>query len=159
VAGILRPGASQVELWELPNDAHAIRLFERLKREMSVAACHEAGVSCDDLYRQITALGVSCDVMAPGLTPQRPGQRVKTNRRDAGKLVHLFRAGELTPIPVPDDAEEAVRDLVRCRDDVRRDVLRWRQRLLKLLARHGRVYRAGRNWSRAHCAWIRAQRL
>lgn len=160
VAGILRPGASQAELREMPNDPHAIRrLFERLKREAPVAACYEAGVSGYDLYRQITALGVSCEVMAPGLTPRRPGQRIKTDRRDAGKLVHLFRAGELTPIHVPDEAEEAVRDLLRCRDDVRRDVMRWRHRLLKLLARHGRIYHAGRNWSRAHWRWIREQRF
>src|SRR2546422_5165008 len=140
VAGILRPGAPAPEFGEPPNDPpHIQRLFERLKREGPVAACYEAGVSGYDLYRQITGLGVSCQVMAPALTPRRPGQRIKTDRRDAGKLVHLFRAGELTPIHVPDEAEEAGRDLVRCRDDVRRDVLRWRHRLLKLLDRHGRL--------------------
>ncbi len=160
VAGILRAGATTPELRELPNDPPAIRrVFERLTREGPVAACYEAGVSGYDLYRQITALGVSCQVMAPALTPRRPGQRIKTDRRDAGKLVHLFRAGELTPIHVPDEAEEAGRDLVRCRDDVRRDVLRWRHRLLKLLDRHGRVYRAGRNWSHGHWRWIRTQRF
>ena len=160
VTGILRPGAPAPELRELPNDPpHIRRLFERLKREGPVAACYEAGVSGYDLYRQITGLGVSCQVMAPALTPRRPGQRIKTDRRDAGKLVHLFRAGELTPIHVPDEAEEAGRDLVRCRDDVRRDVLRWRHRLLKVLDRHGRVYRAGKNWSRGHWTWIRDQRF
>lgn len=160
VAGILRPGAPQAELRELPNDPHHIRrLFERLTREGPVRACYEAGVSGYDLYRQITTLAVPCQVMAPALTPRRPGQRIKTDRRDAGKLVHLFRAGELTPIHVPDEAEEAVRDLMRCRDDVRRDVLRWRHRLLKLLDRHGRVYRAGKNWSQGHCVWIREQRF
>ena len=160
VAGILRPGTPAPELRELPNDPpHIRRLFERLKREGPVAACYEAGVSGYDLYRQITGLGVSCQVMAPALTPRRPGQRIKTDRRDAGKLVHLFRAGELSPIHVPDEAEEAGRDLVRCRDDVRRDVLRWRHRLLKVLDRHGRVYRAGKNWSRGHWTWIRDQRF
>jgi transposase len=97
-----------------------------LKREGPVAACYEAGVSGYDLYRQLRALGVACNVIAPALTPRRPGQRIKTDRRDAAKLVRLFRAGELTAIHVPDEAEEAVRDLVRCRDDIRRDVLRWR---------------------------------
>jgi transposase len=96
-------------------------------------------------------------VIAPALTPRRPGQRIKTDRRDAAKLVRLFRAGELTAIHVLDEAEEAVRDLVRCRDDVRRDVLRWRHRVLKLLARHGRTYLAGRNWTQGHWRWIRAQ--
>jgi hypothetical protein len=98
-------------------------------------------------------------VIAPALTPRRPGQRVKTDRRDAAKQVRLFRAGELTPIRVPDEAEEAIRDLVRCRDDVRGDVVRWRHRLLKLLARPGRVYHAGKNWSQRHWTWIRAQRV
>jgi len=160
VAGILRSDAMQPEVRELPNDPHHVRrLFERLKREGPVAACYEAGVSGYDLYRQIRALDVACQVIAPALTPRRPGQRIKTDRRDAAKLVRLFRAGELTAIHVPDEAEEAVRDLLRCRDDVRRDVLRWRHRVLKLLARHGRVYQAGRNWSPGHWRWIRQQQF
>src|SRR5256712_4230357 len=160
VAGILRPSDAQPELREIANDPRQIRrLFERLKREGPVAACYEAGVSGYDLHRQISALGVACAVIAPALTPRRPGQRIKTDRRDAAKLVRLFRAGELTAIHVPDEAEEAVRDLVRCRDDVRRDVRRWRHRVLKLLARHGRAYLSGRNWSQAHWRWIRAQRV
>ncbi len=73
--------------------------------------------------------------------------------------MRLFRAGELTAIHVPAEAEEAVRDLVRCRDDIRRDVLRWRHRVLKLLARHGRAYLTGKNWSQAHWRWIREQRF
>jgi len=160
VVGILRPGSTQPELREIANDPRQIRrLFERLKREGPVAACYEAGVSGYDLYRQIIGLGVTCDVIAPALTPRRPGQRIKTDRRDAAKLVRLFRAGELTAIHVPAEAEEAVRDLVRCRDDIRRDVLRWRHRVLKLLARHGRAYLAGKNWSQAHWRWIREQRF
>lgn len=160
VAGILRAGDAQPELRELPNDAHHIRrLFERLKREAPMAACYEAGVSGYDLYRQIVALGVACDVIAPALTPRRPGQRIKTDRRDAAKLVRLYRAGELSAIHVPDEAEEAGRDLLRCRDDIRRDVLRWRHRVLKLLARHGRAYLGGKNWSRAHWQWVRDQRF
>ena len=74
-----------------------------------------------------------------GLDSATTGQRVKTDRPDAAKLVRLFRAGELTAIHVPDEREEGVRDLVRCRDDVRRDVLRWRHRVLKLLAYLGLV--------------------
>lgn len=160
VVAILRP-EEHPELREIVNEPRPIRqLFERLKREgRAVAACYEAGVSGYDLHRQITALGVTCSVIAPALTPRRPGQRVKTDRRDAAKLVRLFRAGELTAIHVLDEDEEAVRDLVRCRDDVRRDVLRWRHRVLKLLARHGRLYLAGRNWSQAHWRWIREQRF
>jgi transposase len=158
VAGILRPGDTEPDLRELPNDRHQIRrLFERLKREGPVVACYEAGVSGYDLYRQIVGLGVACDVIAPALTPRRPGQRIKTDRRDAAKLVRFFRAGELTAIHVPAEAEEAGRDLIRCRDDIRRDVLRWRHRTLKLLTRHGRNYLGGKNWSRGHWTWLRTQ--
>src|SRR5947209_10919767 len=160
VAGILRPGDAPPELREIVNDPRQVhRLFERLKREGPVAACYEAGVSGYDLHRQLTALGVACSVIAPALTPRRPGQRIKTDRRDAVKLVRLFRAGELTAIHVLDESEEAVRDLVRCRDDLRRDVMRWRHRVLKLLARHGRAYLAGKNWSHTHWRWIREQRF
>src|SRR5262249_18389838 len=154
----LRPGQVDAELREMPKEPHLIRrLFQRLTREGSVRACYEAGVSGYDLYRQITACEVECQVIAPALTPRRAGQRIKTDWRDAGKLVRLFRAGELTPIHVPDEAEEAVRDLVRCREDAQRDVLRWRHRLLKFLDRHGRLYVTGKNWTHQHWAWIRGQ--
>jgi Transposase len=160
VAGILRPADTEPELREIPNDPqHVRRLVTRLMREGAVKACYEAGVSGYDLYRRLTALGVACEVIAPALTPRRPGQGVKTDRRDAAKLVRFFRAGELTAIHVPDETEEAGRDLVRCRDDIRRDVLRWRHRVLKLLARHGRVYLAGKNWSQVHWRWIRSQQF
>ena len=158
VVAILRPRATESEQRELPKEPHLIRrLFQRLTREGPVQACYEAGVSGYDLHRQITACGVSCQVMAPALTPRRPGQRIKTDRRDAAKLVRLFRAGELTPIHVPNEAEEAGRDLLRCREDVRRDVLRWRHRVLKFLDRHGRLYVTGKNWSQRHWTWIRGQ--
>lgn len=160
VAGILRPDAEVPDLRSLPNEPRQLRrLFERLKREGRVVACYEAGPSGYDLYRQLTALGVPCQVMAPALTPRKAGERIKTDRRDAAKLVRLFRAGELTPIRVPEEAEEAVRDLLRCREDVKEDLLRWRHRLLKFLARHGRVYRDGRNWTQRHWAWLRSQRF
>jgi transposase len=158
VVGILRPGAEEPELREIAHVPKLIRrLFERLKHEGPVEACYEAGVSGYDLDRQITALGVPCQVIAPALTPRRPGQRIKTDKRDARKLARLFRAGELTAIHVPAEAEEGVRDFLRCRDDVRRDVLRWRHRVVKFLDRHGRRYLAGRNWTRGHWRWLRSQ--
>jgi len=160
IAGILRPGAEEPDLRQLPNEPRQLRrLFDRLKREGPVAACYEAGPAGYDLYRQLTAFGVACQVMAPALTPRKPGDRIKTDRRDAAKLVRLFRAGELTPIHVPDEAGEAVRDLLRCREDVQEDLLRWRHRLGKFLARHGRVYRDGRNWTQRHWTWLRSQRF
>lgn len=159
VAAILRPGETEPEEREFPKEPHLIqRFFRRLTRENRVRACYEAGVSGYDLHRQITACGASCDVVAPALTPRRPGERIKTNRRDAKKLVRLFRAGELTVIHVPDEAEEAVRDLLRCRDAVRRDGLRWRHRLVKFLDRHGRLW-VSKNWTQRHWIWIRSQRF
>src|SRR5262249_31149234 len=158
VVAMLRPGATEPEEREIPKDApHIQRLFQRLKREGPVQACYEAGVSGYDLYRQITACGVTVPGIAPALTQRSPGQRIKTDRRDARKLVRLFRAGELTPIHVPDEAEEAARDLVRCREAVRRDVVRWRHRLLKLLDRHGRLWVVEKNWTQRHWTWLRVQ--
>jgi transposase len=160
VVGVLRPKATEPELRQIPNEPrHLRRLFERLKREGPVVTCYEAGPSGYDLYRQITALGVPCQVMAPALTPRKPGDRIKTDRRDAAKLVRLLRAGQLTPIHVPDEAAEAVRDLLRCREDVQEDLLRWRHRLVKFLARHGRIYREGRHWTGRHWTWLRSQRF
>ena len=128
----------------IPNEPEAVRrLVKKLGPAEHLRACYEAGPCGYVLYWQLTALGVACDVIAPALTPRRPGQRIKTDRRDAAKLVRFFRAGELTAIHVPAEAEEAGRDLIRCRDDIRRDVLRWRHRTLKLLTRHGRNYLGG----------------
>ncbi len=87
---ILRPGQTESEQREMAKEPHLIqRLFRRLAREGAVPACYEAGVSGYDLYRQITACGVTCQVIAPALTPRRPGQRIKTDRRDAAKLAML----------------------------------------------------------------------
>ena len=160
VLGVLRPGADVPEACSIPNEPrHVQRLFARLKHEGSARVCYEAGPSGYDLYRQLTARDVPCQVMAPALTPRKPRDRIKTDRRDAGKLVRLFRAGELAPITVPDEAGEAARDLLRCREDVQEDLLRWRHRLGKFLARHGRVYREGRNWTQRHWIWLRGQRF
>src|SRR5262249_1884182 len=155
---LLRPGATEPEEREIPKDPLYIqRLFRRLRREGPVQACCEAGVSGYDLHRQITACDVACQVIAPALTPPPPRPRLKTDLRDAQNLVRLSREGELAAIHVPDEAEEAARDLVRCREAVRRDVVRWRHRLLKLLDRHGRLWVAEKNWTQRHWSWIRAQ--
>ena len=153
VAGTLRSGASEPELRSIPNEPrHLCRLFDRMKREGPIRACYEADPSRYDLHRQLTTLGVPCQVIAPAMSPRKPGDRIKTDRRDAAKLVRLFRAGELTAIHVPDEAAEAARDLLRCREDVQEALLRERHRLVKFLARHGRIYREGRHCgNRGHC--------
>jgi transposase len=105
------------------------------------------------LQRQLTTTRLTCQVIAPALVPRKPGERIKTNRRDARKLAELLRANVLTEVLPPTPEEEAVRDLCRARDDAREDLQRCRHRLGKFLLRRGLHY-TGRNWTRAHRAWI-----
>ena len=103
-----------------------------------VHACYEAGPTGYVLYWQLTQMGVACEVIAPSLIPTKAGDRVKTDRRDAEKLVRCYRVGELTPVWVPDADHEALRDLVRAREAAKKDQLRHRHRLGKFLLRHGK---------------------
>jgi transposase len=142
--------------WQLANEPNAVRrLVRKLERDAPgpVRMCYEAGPTGYALQRQVTTPRVSCQVIAPGLIPRKPGERIKTNRRDARKLAELLRAGLLTEVRPPTPAEEAVRDLCRARDDAREDLQRARHRLGKLLLRRGLHY-SGRNWTRAHRQWV-----
>ncbi|TIS52742.1 MAG: transposase, partial [Mesorhizobium sp.] len=121
--------------------------------------CYEAGPTGYGLCRQLVELGHRCDVVAPSLIPKRPGERVKTNRRDAVTLARLLRAGELTGIWVPDAVHEAVRDLVRVRSSASEDLRKKRQQLLSFLLRHGRVFSGRKNWGPAHARWLAAQKF
>ena len=144
--------------WTVPNEPNAIRrLVKKLEREAPgpIRACYEAGPCGYALQRQMTTVRVSCQVIAPALVPRKPGERIKTNPRDARKLGELLRAGLLTEVRPPTPEEEAVRDLCRARDDARADLQRCRHRLGKLLLRRGLHYGGGgRNWTRAHRQWI-----
>ena len=142
--------------WTVPNEPKAVRrLVRTLERETpgAVRVFYEAGPCGYALQRQVTTSRVSCDVIAPALIPRKPGDRVKTNRRDARKLAELGRAGLLTAVQPPTPEDEAVRDLARARDDAREDLQRCRHRLGKLLLRRG-LHFSGRNWTRAHRQWI-----
>ena len=143
-------------LGEITNDAVAIgKLCERLQRAgQPLAFCYEAGPCGYGVYRQLTNLGHRCDVVAPSLIPTKPGNRVKTDRRDATMLARLHRAGELTPVWVPDADHEAVRDLVRLRSVVRQVVTRARQNLQGFLLRHGRKHGRGTAWRMAYRRWL-----
>jgi transposase len=141
----------------IPNDPDSVRrLLRRLGdggHRLSVA--YEAGPTGYALHRQVHAMGIDCLVVAPSLIPVRPGERVKTDRRDAAKLARLLRSGDLVAVWVPDEAGEALRDLVRARDDAKVDQLRARHRLSKFLLRRGIQPPAGvRPWSRAHETWL-----
>jgi transposase len=142
--------------WQLANEPGAVRrLARKLEREAPgpVRVFYEAGPCGYALQRQLRTDRVTCAVIAPALVPRKPGERVKTNRRDARKLAELGRAGLLTVVQPPTPADEAVRDLARARDDAREDLQRCRHRLGKLLLRRGLHY-PGRNWSQAHRRWV-----
>lgn len=126
-------------------------------RRLSV--CYEAGPCGYGLHRQIRRLGHDCVVVAPSLIPKRPGDRVKTDRRDCLGLARLHRAGELTAVWVPDPAHEAMRDLVRTRLSAAAGLARARQQLQGFLLRHGRIFPGRTPWSRTHRRWLAAQRF
>jgi transposase len=146
-------------LGTIPNRLPSIRkLLGKLGQPGSWRICYEAGPTGYALYWQLTALGVECMVVAPTLVPMKAGDRVKTDRRDAERLARSFRAGELTPVWVPDAAHEALRDLVRAREAAKRDQLRARHRLSKFLLRHGRrPSQKMKAWTQRHLDWIRRE--
>ena len=159
VAAVLPPGQTVPAVHPLAADLPSVRRFvERLRRQGPVRCCYEAGPCGFELRRFLSTRGIACDVIAPGLIPRRPGDRIKTDRRDARQLAVLYRAGALTPIHIPTEQEEAARDLLRCREDIRADLLRARHRLSKFLLRHGRRFTTTKKaWSKRHEAWLRAQ--
>lgn len=147
--------------WELqPGDSGYRKLIGWLKElKGTVRVVYEAGPCGYELNRRLRKSGIDCAVAAPSLTPRKPGERVKTNRRDAQKLARLFRAGELTLITVPDSGQEAVRDLVRAREAANKDLLRARHQLSKLLLRYGHRYEQGRAWTKRHWEWVKQIKL
>jgi transposase len=160
VAAVLLPSQRTPALHSLTSDsATVLKFVERVRRQAPVRCCYEAGPCGFELKRALTARDISCEVIAPALIPRRAGDRIKTDRRDAGQLAVLYRAGALTAIHVPTEQEEAARDLLRCREDIRADLLRARHRLSKFLLRHGRRFTGGKKaWSQRHATWLREQR-
>lgn len=159
VAAVLLPGQRTSALHTMTSEsATIVRFAERLRRQGPVQCGYEAGPCGFELQRAFTARSIPCDVIAPALIPRRPGDRIKTDRRDAGQLAILYRADALTAIHIPTDQEEAARDLLRCREDMRADLLRARHRLSKFLLRHGRRFTGTKKaWSKRHDVWLRAQ--
>jgi transposase len=136
------------------------KAVEKLVKKLSpggevLAFCYEAGPCGYGLYRQLTATGHDCIVVAPSLIPTKPGDRVKTDRRDSESLSRLHRANELTPVWVPDSEQEAMRDLSRAREDMKHLERQTRQRLSMFLLRHGKNYDAGKSkWTQAYFRWL-----
>jgi transposase len=141
----------------IPNRPESIhKLVKKLGPAERLRVCYEAGPTGYVVYWQLASLGVRCEVVAPTLVPVKAGDRVKTDRRDAIKLARSYRAGDLTPVWVPDAAHEALRDLVRAREAAKKDQLRARHRLGKFLLRHGRRPPTRTTpWTQKHLAWVK----
>jgi transposase len=146
---------------EIDNSLEAIaKLVRKLASKYGrLTFCYEAGPTGYGLYRQIRSLGHACVVVAPSLIPKKPGDRVKTNRRDAVSLVRQLRAGELTAVWVPDPAHEAMRDLTRTRGAAVEDLRAKRQQVSSFLLRLGRPYPGKTTWGKAHLTWLAGQKL
>jgi transposase len=158
----LRPGAAVCEERVIPNTPEALRkLVAHMGDPSALRACYEAGPTGYDTQRLLDQLGVACDVIAPALIPRRAGVRVKTDRSDARNLARLYRAQELTPIRVPTASEEALRDLIRTREDLKNDRRIARQRVKSFLLKHGRRYprTTTARWSGVFEEWACSQKF
>jgi transposase len=132
------------------------RIANRFDR---VHFCYEAGPTGYGLYRLIRSLGHQCTVVAPSLIPRKPGDRVKTNRRDAVSLARLLRAGELTAVWVPDEGHEAMRDLVRARSAAVETLRIHRQQVSAFMLKHGRTYPRKKGWTMRYLRWLQEQQF
>ena len=155
-------GKAEPAIHSVANEERALgRWVRRLVRESDggeIRMCYEAGPNGFALKRRLEGMGpVLVDVVAPTLTPRRPGRRVKTDPRDALELVNLFRAGQLTAVAVPEVTAEAARDLCRLHRQVGEEILRKRHHIQKFLVRRGRIWHQGRNWTGAYWRWLRQQ--
>lgn len=153
-----RAGRSKEPVFErtCPTDEASIRrFFGGLKRRYRVQACYEAGCMGFWLQRLLEGMDITCRVVAPSMLPRKPGDRVKTDRRDARKLAAALRSEDIEGIFVPGPGHEAIRDLIRTREDLRIDALRQKHRLNKFLLRRNKIYRDGKSWTMRHLAWLK----
>lgn len=161
---VLLPEQAKPVEWQVANEKASVRRMvrrvQRLAAGGEVRLCYEAGPCGYALQRWIREAGAECVVVAPSLIPRKPGDRIKTDRRDARKLVELFRAELLTEVHSPTPEDEAVRDLCRAREDAHEDLVRSRHRLSKMLLRRGWAWTGGKKaWGRGHRLWLRSLRL
>ena len=156
--------SQQAEVWQIETSERAVRRLARKLRKGTVGeirCCYEAGPAGYTVQRWLEGAkaGIVCELIAPSLIPVKPGERVKTDRRDAIKLAKMLREGSLTPVGPPTAAEEAVRDLCRCREDAQQDLLRARHRLNKFLLRRGLIWSGAAAWTQRHAIWLRSLRF
>lgn len=153
------PGQQEIVRFTVRNTARDIaKMVKKIVKQApgEVKFCYEAGVCGFVLKRRIESHGCKCAVIAPSLTPLKPGDRIKTDRRDALKLLAMFKAGLLTEVHAPDQKQEAARELTRCRQAAQENLKRVRHQLSKLLIRHGYVYSEGNHWTGKHLAWLQS---
>lgn len=151
-------GSAPENVATIPNDTTLVlKRLKKLGTGATMKCCYEAGPTGFVLQRALVAAGIECVVIAPSLVPQKAGDRVKTDRRDAVKLARFLRSGDLTEVHVPEAATEAMRDLERCRDDAKRAERTARHQLSKFLLRHGRRYDGKTAWTGQHLDWMRRQ--
>lgn len=159
------PGRGEPEYrGEIPNRPKAVeKLMRRLSEEVGGAVvlfCYEAGPCGYGLYRQIIGVGHECQVVAPSLIPRKPSERIKTDRRDALKLAKALRSGDLTAVWVPDQEQEAMRDLTRARDDMKGQERKARQQLNAFVLRQGHAWPSGKTrWTQTHYNWLESLKL
>ncbi len=154
---VARAGRGNPEYHGIITNSRAalLKLLKRSNPDGEVLnICYEAGPCGYGLYRDLTALGHECEVVAPSLIPRKAGDRMKTDRRDALMLARLHRAGELTAVWVPDEEQEAIRDLTRAREDMKSIELKTRQRLGAFLLRHDRKHEGKSRWTQAYWRWL-----
>jgi len=153
----VNPQTGEVQTFSIRNtQAELAKMVKRMREQVSgqIHICYEAGVCGFVLQRRLEKLGCTCQVIAPSLVLRKPGDRVKTDRRDAKKLLSQFMAGQLTAVYPPDSIQEADRELTRCRSIAQDDLQRVRQQLNSLLIRHGYVYQDGDLWTGKHEQWL-----
>jgi transposase len=160
---VICPGSDRIaEEWQVSHDDRSVRRLAKKLLEMGpggVAAVYEAGPCGYHLKRQLDGLGIGCEVAAPSLVPVKPGDRVKTDRRDARKLATLYKGGLLTIVEPPNERQEALRDLMRAREDASKDLMAARHRISKMLLRYGLRFTQTKNWSKRYRAWLRQIRF
>lgn len=149
--------------WQIAHTEQAVKRMAQklLKRSPGkVVCCYEAGPFGYALQRQVRKLGLECQVVAPSLIPKKPGEKIKTDRRDAKKLASLLRADQLTEVIPPTEEEEIARELCRAREALQKDLLRWRHRVDKMLLRRGITYtKTKTRWGYTHKRWLHSVKL
>ncbi len=144
---------------QIRNDAGRIKkFFKRLQdKGENIICCYEAGPTGFAIYRQLEEMDITCYIAAPSLLPRKPGDRIKTDKRDAIMLAKVLRNQEIVPVHVPTKSDESVRDYLRMCDDMKSDLKKQKQRLLQFLLRIGKKFETGKKyWTGVHRMWLKS---